>query len=93
MTDEKRWDCHEHRDEMFVIGSVVYHPEHGSLCSFIDDWHDGTKFRVWQGIQFKNPAAAQKWINEGFIADLQEGFGTLQVQFSNRAVHRFPASY
>jgi hypothetical protein len=73
------WDCHEHRDELWISNScTVYHKEHGQLCWWEVHWD----CIIYHPIQFKDKTAAAKWIGEGCIADIQEGLSRLQVGFS-----------
>jgi hypothetical protein len=75
----KHWNCHEHRDELKVSEFCsVYHPEHGQLCVFEKHWDVVLSYPI----QFKDKAAAHKWVREGYIAELQEGLGTLMVGFT-----------
>ena len=74
----KRWDCHEHRDELHVsFNATVYHTEQGQLCYGERHWD----VWLWFPIQFKDRSAAAKWINHGNIAEIQESLSILQVGF------------
>ena len=80
----KRWDCHEHKKEMNVsVAGTVYHPEYGQLC-YMERHHDCI---LSHPIVFPSLADAQKWINEGTIADLQLAFRCLEIGF-NRACYQ-----
>lgn len=73
-----RWDCHQHRDELRVSDSnTVYHDERGQLCYGYRHLNTFLFFPI----QFKDKAAAYKWIESGCIAQLQEGLGCLAVGF------------
>lgn len=74
-----RWDCHNHREELKVSQhATVYHPDHGQLSVLEKHWD----VNLWHPIMFKDKAAAWKWIQEGYIAELQEGLGNLGVSFT-----------
>lgn len=67
------------KDELRVgIGSIVYHREYGVLCQGIKE-SGGMAFHA---IQFKDNAAAWRWIEDGCIAEVQEGTSNLAVSFS-----------
>lgn len=75
-----RWDVHQHRDELRVsCESTVYHPEQGHLCYGIREY----QVWLWFPIRFKDKAAAFRWIESGYIAELQESLSILQVGFVN----------
>lgn len=77
---KERWDCHSHRAELKVSGqATVYHPEHGQLCFGERHWDCFLQFPL----RFNDMAAAQRWIESGYISELQESLGNLQVGFSN----------
>jgi len=77
---EKRWDVHDHKDELYVsLFYTVYHPEKGQLCT----WERETYAIVYLPIQFKTKALAYKWIESGTIAEIQEGMTCLRVGFTN----------
>lgn len=73
------WDCHSHKHEMRISdATTIYHPEHGHLC-YIETHYDCI---LAHPIIFKNKAAAQRWIDNGTIAELQEGLNHLNIGFS-----------
>lgn len=73
------WDVHQHKDELCVSdAATIYHPEHGQLCYCERHWD----CLLYHPIQWKDRAAAYKWINEGCIAEIQEGLNCLAVGFS-----------
>lgn len=77
----ERWNCHDHRDELRVgPESTVFHPDHGILCYYYIEWN-GTFYFPFK---FKDKAAAYKWIQSGYISELQEGMTWLQVGFSDK---------
>lgn len=81
----ERWDCHEHRDELLSSNAAtVYHLERGQLCSWEVYWD----CIIYHPVQFTDRHAAQKWIESGCIADIQESFSMLQVGFSNKTLER-----
>lgn len=83
MPSEERWNCHEHRDELQVsFQATVYHHLHGQLC-YTERTND---CYLHIPIQFKDTAAAYRWIEKGCIADLQEGMGTLQIGFTTKCL-------
>lgn len=78
-SEKKRWDCHECRNELCIsYFNTIYHPEHGQLCQAEKHW-DGILFHPFH---FGSKQAAQKWIETGFIAELQEDLSNLGVGFT-----------
>lgn len=74
----------EFREECEItIFDTIVHPEHGQLCQ----WDSGWNYIVFLPIQFKDKPAAYKWINEGTIAQLQEGLHSLCVGFIHSTIH------
>lgn len=87
----ERWDCHQHRDEMFTSDArTVCHPEKGQLCYWLDQYHGDHVCRTYHPIEFKTEAFAEKWIDSGFIAELQEGMSILAVGFSCVTIQQIP---
>lgn len=75
----KRWDCHDHRDELQVSHQcTVYHPEHGQLCYGMRQFFSWLYFPI----RFGSRAAALKWVESGWISELQEGLSVLNVGFT-----------
>lgn len=85
------WDCHEHKDEMFVCNKVVCHPEHGQLCFLSTTFQNSGKYTVSSPIEFNTEAAAQKWIDSGCIGEIQESLNYLHVGFTNVMVKYIPS--
>ena len=80
---QSEWDCHEHRDELDVSAQLtVYHPEYGQLC------YAEKKPSCWiyHPIKFTSHKAAERWIREGYISELQEALYELGIGFSNETV-------
>lgn len=79
-----RWDCHEHRKELRVSFGfhTVFHPVHGVLCQS----ERAYDVFIYHPIEFKSVAAAQKWIDTGFISELQEELCNLGVGFCKRTI-------
>lgn len=79
------WDCHEHRDELLSsVAATVYHLEKGQLCWWEIHW----SCIIYHPIRFKNRRAAQKWIENGCIAEIQESLSMLQVGFSTHSLSK-----
>lgn len=73
------WDVHQHKDELQVSdAATIYHPDHGQLCYCEKHWD----CLLYHPIKWKDQTAAYKWINDGCIADIQEGLVCLAVGFS-----------
>ena len=73
-----RWDCHEHRDELKISDAcTIYHPERGQLCYGERHWDCVLFFPL----VFKSKQQANEWIEKGYIAQLQESLGILNVGF------------
>lgn len=80
-TETDRWDVHEHKNELCVSNrATIYHAERGQLCISELHWDCVLSYPL----QFKDKAAAYKWIESGTIAEIQESLGVLQVGFSDR---------
>jgi hypothetical protein len=76
------WDCHKHRKDLRVSDAcTVYHPDKGQL-SYWEVHYDCT---LYYPIQFIDKAAAHKWIENGTIAEIQEGMSCLRVGFTCKA--------
>lgn len=83
MSEDKIWDCHEHRDELRSSnGATVYHLEKGQLCWWEIHWG----CIIYHPIRFKNRLAAQEWIEKGCIAQIQESLSILQVGFNTKSI-------
>lgn len=77
--NDHRFDCQEHRDELRVSdAATVYHSEWGQLCYWEVHWD----CILYYPIRFKDKAAAQRWIESGTIAEIQESMSCLHVGFS-----------
>ena len=73
------WNVHENKEELKISdANTIYHPEHGVLC-YVET---GGDVYLYHPINFKTKALAAKWIENGCIAEIQEGLGTLKVGFS-----------
>jgi hypothetical protein len=83
MPSKNHWDCHAHRNELQVSNvATVYHHEYGQLCYAERHWD----VVLWHPIRFRDRAAAQEWIEKGFIADLQESLCCLAVGFATQCL-------
>jgi hypothetical protein len=77
--NDEKWDVHQHKDELCVSdAATIFHPEHGQLCWCERHWD----YLLFHPIKWNDRAAAYKWINEGCIAEIQEGLSCLAVGFS-----------
>jgi hypothetical protein len=77
----RHWDCHKHRKELRVSdASTVYHPVKGQLCY----WETHHDCNLYYPIKFKDRESAQRWIDEGTIAQIQESAGLLLIGFSTK---------
>ena len=63
--------------DIYQEGSLPHYLEHGQLC-YIEKHYDCF---LYHPIVFKDNAAAQRWIEDGCIADLQEQLSNLGVGF------------
>lgn len=89
---DARWDCHKHKSEMFVSGEhTVCHPEQGVLCYWFAVYGSGRRLLTFFPIRFNSNALAQKWIDSGCIADIQESLSILEVGFSNVLIQILPS--
>jgi hypothetical protein len=70
------------KEELRVSGKIVYHPEHGVLSQGIMDF----RTMVFHPVVFRDGVAAQKWIDDGCIAEVQENLGNLAVGFTKTTV-------
>lgn len=69
------------RDNLRVsIFDTVYHPTDGVLCQGNREYG----CVVYQPIMFRSRAAAQRWIENGTIAELQESLSNLCIVFSRQ---------
>jgi hypothetical protein len=85
----ERWDCHAHRDKLRVSdNATVYHREHGQLCF----WESHYDCIIYYPIRFNDKAAAQRWVEKGCIAEIQEGMGILHVGFTVECFRKLPCS-
>ena len=79
------WNCHTHREELRTsLGATVYHLEYGQLCWWEVHWD----CILYHPIRFNDRHAAQKWIEIGCIAEIQESLSILQVGFSKVLLER-----
>ncbi len=83
--ENERWNCHEHRDELLTsYEATVYHLEKGQLC-----WYEMHYYCIiYHPIKFKDRHAAQKWIDNGCIAEIQESLSTLHIGFSTKSTEK-----
>lgn len=80
---KERWDVHEHKDELFISDeNTICHPTKGQLCRFSLN----QQCVISVPVVFRTKALAQKWIENGCIADVQEEFQSLSVGFRNKLV-------
>lgn len=86
----EEFDCHRHKDELFItIFNTICHPIHGQLCQGFRTY-EGTTFHP---IVFKDKISANKWIEKGCIAELQEGLSNLKVGFTTNSFVPNPNLY
>lgn len=75
----EQWNVHEHREELLSSdAATVYHLDHGQLCWWEVHW----ECILYHPIRFIDRHAAQKWIEGGCIAEIQESLSILQIGFS-----------
>jgi len=74
----KSWNCHNDRKNLQISAMhTVYHPQHGQLC--VGEKHYDCL--LWHPITFTSAYHANKWIESGTIAELQEQLMNLYVDF------------
>ena len=63
--------------------AIVIHNDIGILCvKYRDKYH----YKLYKPVKFTTSELAQKWINSGYMAQLQEGFSELDVGFRKEMI-------
>ena len=71
--------------------AIVIHKDIGILCVKYRKRYDYT---LYEPVKFKDVERAQKWVETGCMAELQEGFSELDVGFRKEMiVYREPFNY
>lgn len=71
--------------------AIVIHKDIGVLCVLYRRRYD---YKLYEPVKFNDAEKAQKWINSGCIAILQESFSELDIGFRiEMIVYREPFNY
>jgi len=68
---------------LYDKSAIVIHDDIGILCV---KYRDRFYYKLYQPVQFTDVEKAQKWVNSGCIAEIQENFNELDVGFRKEMI-------